>query len=84
MSEKVHGPQPPKEAYRVGSRHSHIATPMQQAPGSQRTCGGSNHHEASELTAIMAVASCFARRGKARWVRQSRTMGPKRGCDSSH
>jgi hypothetical protein len=54
------------------------------APGNQRSAPGSSHHEITELSAIMAVASCLARKGRARSVRQSCTIGPKRGCVSSH
>lgn len=84
MPDPIHGPEKSYEALRVGRRHSHMATPTQQTAGIHPTCGGSHHQEATELKAIMAVASCLARRGRARLARQSRTMGPKRGCVSNH
>ena len=69
---------------RVGRRQSQTATTVQHTPGIHRRCEGSSHHAAMELSAIMVVASCLARKGTARLARQSRTIGPKRGCASSH
>ena len=64
----------------VGKRHSHIATAPQQAPGTQQTWAGNAHQAIAELMVIMTLAICLARKGMARCVRHSRTMGPKRGC----
>ena len=68
----------------VGRLHSHRATTAQQAPGTQHRFAGKAHQATAELTAIVAVATCLARRGTARWERHCRTMGPNRGCISIH
>ncbi len=68
----------------VGRRHIQSATSAQQAPGIQPMLEGMNHQAMNELSVMVPQASCLARSGTARWLRQSRTIGPKRGCMSSH
>ena len=67
----------------VGRRHSHAATKQLTMAGAQFQGGVASHRAASELPAIIAVASCLARRGTARLLRQSRTMGPNTRWASS-
>ena len=45
--------------------------------------GGMNHQAIPELIVMVPQATCLARSGTACWQRQSRTIGPKRGCASS-
>jgi hypothetical protein len=59
-----------------------MPTARQIRPGSQRSSGGMAHQAQTELTVIITQATCLARSGMARRWRQSRTMGPKRGCAS--
>ena len=68
----------------VGRRHIQSATSAQQAPGTQPILAGMNHQAIPELSVMVAQATCLARMGTARWLRQSRTIGPKRGWLSSH
>lgn len=70
--------------FAVGKRHNQMATTAHQAPGIQPTCAGRVDQAKNELKTIVSKAICLARRGTARLARQSRTMGPKRGCVNSH
>ena len=63
----------------VGRRHIQSATSAQQAPGTQPMLAGMNHQAMAELIVMVAQAICLARSGTARWLRQSRTIGPKWG-----
>ena len=77
---------PSADGLRRAASAGATATPplrCRSAPAARPRAAAAAKAAHTEPSAIITVASCLARSGTARRSRQSRTIGPKRGCSSS-